>query len=384
VLTSEQKIPTVTPVYPGSGSDVTRRDVCSAPLMRGISCAAKVSTLSVEKQYLSDFLIKNGVRNFMGPEKLHLARTLFQLMVYRSDGFAFEQLFGDVLSYSRPDFKKIEPYGKQGDRGNDGYEPKSGRYFQVYAPKNPGTSKGEAIKKVAEDFEDKLIPHWSAVCVPKEYIFVYNDKYKGSIVGIEKTLAEIKGKHSLDVCDVYLSKSLEQEFIALQEDQIAMIVGGLPNWESIAALDYTVLGDVIRHIQNSPPGGLAIGQLVAPNFEEKIKFNGLDACGSWLRAKQIEAWQVDDFLVNNSEFARQSLRDSLANYYFDSIKAYPDDFDSGGTSLGDLRFGYIFNKIAAPSGNPQLDRLRSDAALVLMAKYFETCDIFEEPSHVAA
>lgn len=320
----------------------------------------------------------------MKSENMHLARTMFQLMVFRSDGFAFEQLFGNVLSYSRPDFKKIEPYGNQGDRGNDGYEPRFGRYFQVYAPKNPGASKADAIKKVAEDFEDKLIPYWSSVCVPKEYIFVFNDKYKGSVVNIEVTLSELKGRHSLDVCDVYLSKDLEQEFIALQEDQVAMIVGGLPNWDSIAALDYTVLGDVIRHIQSSPPGDIASGRLIAPDFEEKIKFNGLVECGYWLRAKQIEAWQVDEFLSKNSEFAKQSLRDALSAYYIDSIKCYPDDFDSGVASVGDLRFAHVLDKIAPRSDSPQLDRLRKDAALVLMAKYFETCDIFEEPDCVAA
>jgi hypothetical protein len=309
---------------------------------------------------------------------------LFQLKVHRSDGFAFEHLFGDVFSYSRPDFKKIEPYGNQGDRGNDGYEPGAGRYFQVYAPKNPASSKSDAIKKVEEDFEDKLIPHWSAVCVPKEYIFVYNDKYRGSIVDIEKTLSAIKIKHSLNVCDVYLSKNLEQEFIGLPEDQIAMIIGGLPNFDSVVTLDYTVLGDVIRHIQGSPPQGLSFGKFVAPDFEDKIKFNGLVENGAWLRAKQLEAWQVDDFLANNSSFAKQSLRDSLAGYYVDSIKAYPDDFVSNGVTLGDLRFGFVFDKIAVRSGIPQVDRLRSDAALVLMAKYFETCDIFEEPTNVAA
>jgi hypothetical protein len=106
--------------------------------------------------------------------------------------------------------------------------------------------------------------------------------------------------------------------------------------------------------------------------------------GAWLRAKQLEAWKVDDFLANNSSFAKQSLRDSLAGYYVDSIKAYPDDFVSNGVTLGDLRFGFVFDKIAVRSGIPQVDRLRSDAALVLMAKYFETCDIFEEPTNVAA
>jgi len=162
----------------------------------------------------------------MTNEHKHLARTLFQLQVHRSDGFAFEHLFGRVMEYSRPGFLKIKPYGNQGDRGNDGYEKALGRYFQVFAPENPSTSKSAAVIKAGEDFKDKLLPYWGKFCVPREYFFVFNDKYRGTIFDIEQTLAEIKAAHSLDACEAFLSKHLEQEFICLPEDQICMIVGG--------------------------------------------------------------------------------------------------------------------------------------------------------------
>lgn len=45
----------------------------------------------------------------MTNERKHLARTLFQLQVHRSDGFAFEHLFGRVMEYSRPGFLKVKP-----------------------------------------------------------------------------------------------------------------------------------------------------------------------------------------------------------------------------------------------------------------------------------
>lgn len=189
----------------------------------------------------------------MTNERKHIARTLFQLLVHKADGLAFERLFGEVMSYSRPGFLKIKPYGNQGDRGNDGYEKVLGRYFQVFAPENPSTSKRAAIAKAAEDFKDKLLPYWGTFCVPREYFFVFNDKYLGTVLDIERTLATIKENHKLEACDVFLSKHLEQEFICLHEDQIYMIVGGLPTWEPSEGLDYSVLGEVIRHIQSCPP-----------------------------------------------------------------------------------------------------------------------------------
>lgn len=320
----------------------------------------------------------------MTNERKHLARTLFQLQVHRSDGFAFEHLFGRVMEYSRPGFLKIKPYGNQRDRGNDGYEKAVGRYFQVFAPENPTASKSAAIAKAAEDFKDKLLPYWGTFCVPREYVFVFNDKYRGTVFDIEKTLATIKTDHSLNACEAFLSKHLEQEFICLPEDQICMIVGGLPTWDSLEGLDYTVLGEVIQHIQNSPPQSASTGKKIAPDFEEKIEFNGLAENGDWLRAKQRETWQIDDYLSRNSDFTKQALRDFLAGFYAESIVAVKDDQGESGVTLGDLRFAFILNRVAPQTNNPAADRLRRDAALVLMAKYFEACDIFEEPNNVAS
>ncbi|MES2354593.1 MAG: ABC-three component system protein [Pseudomonadota bacterium] len=319
----------------------------------------------------------------MSPQSKALARTLFKLKVHESNGFEFEHLFGRVMQYSRVNFTKIEPYGNQGDRGNDGYEKNEGRYFQVFAPKDPHTSKQAAIKKVASDFKDKLLPYWSKFCEPKEYFFAFNDKYQGTNFPIEKTLAELKKKHSLTVADVYLAKHLEQEFIDLKEDEITMVVSGIPDPNSISGLDYTVLGEVMRHVQNTAHNIALPGKLIAPDIDEKIQFNHLKQSGFWLKAKQAETWQIDEYFKRNSDFAKQALRDYLAGYYADSLIAYPDTIADGG-NMGEVRFAAILENLAPASGVPVSDKLRRDAALAIMAKYFETCDIFEDPKNAAA
>ncbi|MDH1264666.1 ABC-three component system protein [Pseudomonas sp. GD03944] len=315
-------------------------------------------------------------------EKKMLARLMFQVKVHRAEGFEFENFFGQIMSYSRPGFVKVQPYGNQGDRGNDGYEAAFGRYYQVYAPQNPSVTKVAAIKKAQEDFQDKLIPYWSKICVPQEYIFVFNDKYKGTNIEIDGALASIKASHGLKGANVFLNKNLEDEFIALSEDQMMMIIGGVPDFNSGEFLDYGVLGEVIGHILNSPPEMDLGSKLISPDFEDKIKFNQLGLCGAWLRGKQVEVWQVDDYLSKNSDFAKQSLRDHLAGYYAESIALITSS--QSGSSIGDLRFAYILDRMAPLSGNGAKDRLKKDAALVVMSKYFETCDIFEEPAYVNA
>lgn len=315
----------------------------------------------------------------MSPNTKYLARTLFKLKVYESNGFAYEHLFGQVMEYSRPGFTKIEPYGNQGDRGNDGYEKADGRYFQVFAPKEINKSLQAAIAKVAEDFESKLIPYWGGFCEVKEYFFVVNDKYQGSNFPLESTLASLKSKYKLAEAALYRSSHLEDEFLGLANDQIMMIVGGLPDENSVEGLDYSVVSDVMKHLQNSPVGNNNLGKLVVPDIDEKITFNGLTTSGHWLKARQLEAWQIDDYFSKNSNFAKQDLRNHLSQLYAESLINYPETDDHVSADLGDIRFAAILEKIAPTTGVPAHDRLRRDVGLVIMARYFETCDIFEEP-----
>ena len=315
----------------------------------------------------------------MTPERKQLARTMFQLKVHRSEGFAYENLFGQIMEYARPGFRKVKPYGNQGDRGNDAYEPEIGRYYQVFAPENAKTSKSAAINKVHTDFAAKLLPYWGTFCTPREYFFVLNDKYGGTIHEVDKVLADLKSVHGLAESKSYLSRDLEDEFIKLDEDMIFMVVGGIPNIDSSDFLDYTILGDVIKHILGTPSPYSRNSKLISPDFDEKIVFNDLIYNGDWLRAKQREVWQIDDYYSRNSDFAKQTLRDSLAAYYAESVAAIPSS--NSESSAGDLRFAYILEKIAPQHTSSSVDRLRKDAALVLMSKYFETCDIFEEPKN---
>jgi len=318
----------------------------------------------------------------MVPERLQLARTLFKLRIYESNGYSFENLFASVMQYARPDLMKVKPYGNQGDRGNDAYEKEHGRYFQMYAPEDPSSSQQKAIAKVQKDFEAKLLPYWGAFCPVKEYLFVFNDKYSGTNFPLEKTLAEIKSKHSLKVAEVFLAKHLEQEFVSLSEDQILMVISGVPDPASLENLDYSIVGEVLRHIQNLTLSYVESGKLVVPNVEDKIEFNGLKVFGQWMQIKQRETWQIDEYFVRNSDFARATLRDYLSAYYAESIVRFPTDSEILQTELGDLRFAFILDRIAPETGVAAHDRARRDVALVIMAKYFETCDIFEEPTNV--
>ncbi|EAN0390318.1 TPA: hypothetical protein ACLGL7_004708, partial [Salmonella enterica] len=64
---------------------------------------------------------------------LSIARNMFHLQVYESDGVRFEDLFSKIMYYKSPDFQQVKPYGNIGDRKNDGFIKGQGVYYQVYA-----------------------------------------------------------------------------------------------------------------------------------------------------------------------------------------------------------------------------------------------------------
>lgn len=83
----------------------------------------------------------------------------------------FQQLFEKVASKVRPDFMKVRPYGRLGDRKCDGLYWGDGIVFQVYSPDE--LRQAETLAKVQEDLAG-AVAEWGDHLV--RWIFVYNTR----------------------------------------------------------------------------------------------------------------------------------------------------------------------------------------------------------------
>jgi hypothetical protein len=149
------------------------------------------------------------------------ARNAFRIKVYSFDGQAYEDLFVQVMQYKNPAFRPVKPQGRFGDRKNDGFDPKRGVYYQVFAPEDLRKNPAAAVKKAKRDF-DGLRRAWKHI---REFYFVINDKYRGVYPEIEAALAEIKAKHKLKVCEPLLAQHLEGILFSLPNDIVALVTG---------------------------------------------------------------------------------------------------------------------------------------------------------------
>jgi len=155
----------------------------------------------------------------MEPIDAHYLTLQFQNRIYKVAGNSFQGLFEEIMEKASRDFQKIRPYGNMGDGGNDGFQPREGIYYQVYAPLKPNEKESAAAAKLKKDFE-KLQKTWNQISEIKIFYFVFNDKYAGTSLPIEQALAELKKSCPWIEFKGFFAKDLEKVFLGLSAEQI--------------------------------------------------------------------------------------------------------------------------------------------------------------------
>jgi hypothetical protein len=292
-----------------------------------------------------------------------MARMLFMSKIRSLDGMAFQDLVSQILGYADTDFCPIKPWGNIGDRKNDGCVPSKGIYYQVYAPEDSDKSYMQTIDKVERDFTG-LLKHYTPSAI-KTYYFVVNDKYKGVHPDISLVMERIKQDNGLEEAKILCAKDLENIIFKLADDEILTIVGQVPDPSKIRRLDYSILSEIIGHIMAQPLQQSDASSLIVPDWDEKILFNGLSRkIAELLNSGMIHVGTLDAYLKNNGDYAAEELRDHLHEVYYDESKK----------ATGDELFYAILSRLS-----PRQQLMFQNTVLVIMAKYFETCDIFKEP-----
>ncbi len=164
----------------------------------------------------------------MNDVSLSIARNMFHLQIYESDGQRFEDLFSKIMYHKSPGFQQIKPYGNVGDRKNDGFIRSENIYYQVYAPEDASNNILTTVKKIRNDFKG-LLNYWHDVCPIKKFYFVLNDKYKGALPQLHREIMALQIDFNLVDAGVLVAKDLEFDLFNLRDDMILSIVGHIPH-----------------------------------------------------------------------------------------------------------------------------------------------------------
>lgn len=303
-------------------------------------------------------------------------RTLFKLSVYESSGTLFQQLFNKVMQYSTPGFQAVAPWGNWGDGGNDGWCPKENRYFQVFGQEATKTkSPVLAVKKAAQDFA-KLKKKWPSI---ECYHFVYNDRFRGMPAPIVSSLLELGKSEKLIEATSISSAELETKFMSLNESDKMMIVGGIPS-EAPDFIDPRAISELLTHLADNPSLMPSLYGGTSPVFNVKIVLNGIKPPVS--QCLNIHFYQVDD--VNSFLQARdlglgQKIASEINELYIQSKVIVPDSDDAPNE-----RYVWLVESLIPKvmRQHPHSLTAYRQAAQVIIAKYFETCDVYDHPDSI--
>lgn len=301
-------------------------------------------------------------------------RTLFKLRLYEASGNAFQRLFSSLMEYSLPGFQSVAPWGNWGDGGNDGWCSLENRYFQVYGPEaTTAPNPVQAVTKTVDDF-DKLKAKWTSI---KCYHFVYNDRYCGMPAPIGSILQELGKKELLVEATPVSSADLERRFMALNESEKMAIVNGIPS-EIPDFIDPNAISELLSYIADSPSNLSALLEGVSPDFHAKILLNGITSpVTEYLNVYFYQVTDVNRFLSARDIGLAQKVAAEINGLYLQSKDAIPDSDDAPNE-----RYVWLVENLIPKSipQHPHTMKAYRQAAQVIIAKYFETCDAYEHPN----
>lgn len=284
----------------------------------------------------------------------------FEIAFLRAKGDEFQTLFERLMGLAyKADFMACRPWGRQGDRKNDGFLKSERRLFQVYAPYDMEAAK--AIEKITEDFNGAKV-HWGKHF--NIWVFAHNAT-DGLPAHIHMILLDFE-KDNLGIkLEPWGLDEFRQIFRKLSLADLQSWFGAAPSEETKAKLGFKDLQVVLENLA---------GRTVPPSQEVKevpmgkIEANALsESVTTLLKAGMVKAPLVTAFL---SQWHDETLGERLAVAFKAKYLELRENFTPN----------VIFSEFQSWAAGDMRGAAEHELAVItVIAYFFERCDIFEEP-----
>ena len=232
-----------------------------------------------------------------------------------------------------------------------------------------------AARKLSKDYST-ISNHWGGMDKRgiKKFTFVYNEKYEGMPRDVSLCLQQLRANQPEVTFESCGAADLESDFMNLPEGDWDRILGGaVPDPDRVVSLDYSVLGEVIRHILSCDIDDEETRIVIPPNLDEKIALNNLSQVHAVrIRNGAISVGQIQRYFSSNSTFALQDLRDHVVGIFEaakQSVAALPPDSEP----VVDAVFK-VFRRSLFPRRSTVVVSTAVDA---IIGFFFEACDVFD-------
>lgn len=284
----------------------------------------------------------------------------FVIAFLRARGDAFQTFFEKLMGLAyKADFMACRPWGNLGDRKNDGFLKSERRLFQVYAPNEMEATKATA--KIRKDFEGAKA-YWGEYF--DKWVFAHN-AVDGLPPHVQSLLLELEKANPGVKLEPWCLEEFRRVFRRLELEDLQSWFGFVPSEETNLDLGFKDLQVVLETIARRPAPPL---QEVKDVPMGKIEANALsESVTILLKTGMTKAPLVEEFFEKWHEetFGERVAESFRAKYQALRTQFQPDE---------------IFVKLESWAGGADRGQpVHQLAVLAVLAYYFGTCDIFEEP-----
>ncbi|GAB3840982.1 ABC-three component system protein [Hymenobacter jeollabukensis] len=281
----------------------------------------------------------------------------FELLIRKKRGEEFQDFFAKIMELThRSDFVRVLPWGREGDRKNDGYIISKKEIYQVYAPAE--IEAAVTIRKVREDFAG-AIRHWD------EYVskwFLVHNGLEGLPAPVLSVFLELRTANPARHIEQLTHHDLRRLTFALDREDIALVLG--PPFEAPppSRITFDEIRITLEHVANTLPEATAtVGE---------VDYGKLEANGLSTENRQLILWGYN-------------ATTRVAKF----LEEYTADPELGQKVAATLRAEYQRLKARRISSDEIFEELLSfisahrkhspAAPIAVLAHFFQSCDIFE-------
>lgn len=297
----------------------------------------------------------------MDPVSRAMYEYKFELAFLKKSGDEFQDFFSDIMEKKYPgDFQRVRPWGREGDRKNDGYRWSTRTLFAVYAPNEMRADR--CVAKVDSDFRGAL-PHWEEHF--STWVFVHNSRLGLSAPVLTK-LRELADEHDYLQLDRLGYQELHNEVFELDRYELANLFGPALARRDMLAVDAGELRTLLDMVALArAPDATDL----RPVPSGKVDYNRLSSfVDTLLQAGRTRAPLVERVLKH---YMDPAIGERIAA----GFRARYEIAREAGLSPDE-----IFNDLQQYAGGALRGPPQEQAAtLAILAYYFDSCDIFERP-----
>lgn len=291
-------------------------------------------------------------------------KAAYRELMANLHGDMFEDFFHRLMTARYPDFVQVRTHGNIGDLGADGLRLYGGRLYACYAPEVFDVAR--VNEKFASDLAKAILKRPDEFSV---FVFVYND-VRGLHPEVTRLLVHASKEHQDLKFEPMGPPDLLRELWKLVRQEIEdLLRTPIPIQEFVYGIGLEDLAPLLEHLMRHRRRANA--QVPAPREvpASKLAFNRLgDDDQEMLVGAMRYTHLVERYYQGVSDITERDEVAADFNAYYRQVSR---DYAEPEQVISELQ-KYV-------TGNRRGETRAELALWVVLAYFFETCDIFEEP-----